>query len=57
MTPQHARTTTLGYTPSERRALQLLRTRYRRDQYRWSPDERARLAFVLWLYETGRLLS
>jgi hypothetical protein len=56
MTPPHALSlATPGYTPTELQALQLLRARYRHDQDRWSPQERARLAFARWLYATGRL--
>jgi hypothetical protein len=56
MTPQDAlSTSTPGYTPTERRALQRLRARYQEHQDRWSTRERARLEFARWLYQTGRL--
>ena len=43
------------FTPRERLALRRLRTRYEMDQDRFSARERARLDFVRWLRETGRI--
>lgn len=44
-------------TPAERRALRGLQNRYRRDHDMFSPAELARLQFLSWLYDSGRLPS
>jgi hypothetical protein len=46
----------IGLDREERRKLRLLRARYRRDRDFFTSEERARLAFLRWLYRTGRLV-
>jgi len=45
------------FTIDERLALRALRTRYREDRDQFNRHERARLLFLRWLYQTGRLQS
>jgi hypothetical protein len=42
-------------TPAQQRALCRLRERYQHDQDLFTRQELARLAFVRWLYQTGRV--
>jgi hypothetical protein len=44
------------FSPAQWRALKGIRTRYRQDRDLFSEAERARLRFVRWLYESGRLV-
>ena len=44
------------FTPAERRMLRALRTRYRQDRDLFGERVRARLRFLRWLYQTGRLV-
>ena len=43
-------------TPAERRALRALRARYHQDRDLFTPTEMARLRFLHWLAQTGRLM-
>jgi hypothetical protein len=43
------------FTPREKQTLCLLRARYQLDQDLFAEPERARLLFMRWLYQTGRL--
>lgn len=45
-----------AFTSAERRLLRALRTRYRQDHDLFSESERARLRFLRWLYQSGRLV-
>jgi hypothetical protein len=45
------------FTTQERRALRLLRARYRQDHDLCTQRERAHLRFMRWLCQTGRLES
>ena len=45
------------FTPDERQALVRLRARHEHKCDCFSTRERARLRFLQWLYETGRLTS
>jgi hypothetical protein len=45
-----------AFTPAQWQALQALHTRYQQDRDLFSTRERARLRFVCWLYQTGRLV-
>jgi hypothetical protein len=42
-------------TPAQQRAFRRLRERYRQDQDLFTRQELARLAFVRWLSQTGRV--
>ena len=58
MTTQTAATAIVPtFTLAERRMLRALRTRYRQDHDLFSKCEHARLSFIRWLYQTGRLAS
>jgi hypothetical protein len=46
-----------AFTAQERRALHLLRARYRQDHDMFTERERTRLRFMRWLYRAGRLES
>lgn len=43
------------FTPAEQRALRTLRARYQQDRDLFSPSEFARLRFLRWLIQSGRL--
>ena len=43
------------FTPHERDALRALRLQYQQDHDQFSARERARLRFLRWLRETGRI--
>jgi hypothetical protein len=43
------------FTTGERRALRALRERYRQERDLFSHHEMARLRFLRWLYQRGRL--
>lgn len=43
------------FTPAEQHALRSLRARYQQDRDLFSPSELARLRFLRWLVQTGRL--
>ena len=43
------------FTQGEQRALRTLRARYQQDHDLFSPPELARLRFLRWLVQTGRL--
>ena len=43
------------FTPDEQRVLYALRTHYRQDHDLFSPSELARLRFLHWLVQSGRL--
>jgi hypothetical protein len=43
------------FTPGEWEALRALRLRYQQDHDLFTTQERARLCFVRWLRETGRI--
>jgi hypothetical protein len=45
------------FTAQERRALRLLRARYRQDHDMFTERERTHLSFARWLYRAGRLES
>jgi hypothetical protein len=56
MTPQTAVTTPTGrFTRAEQRALRAFRTRYQQDADPFTNRERAQVAFLRWLYQSGRL--
>ena len=56
MTTQRAATVIVTmFTPAERTALRALRRRYSRQRDLLSQREQARLRFIRWLYQTGRL--
>jgi hypothetical protein len=44
------------FTPAQWQALDTLRQRYAQDHDPFSDRERARLRFLRWLYQTGRLV-
>ena len=46
---------TASFTPTQRRVLRQLRTRYQHDADLFSQQELARLTFLRWLYQTGRV--
>jgi hypothetical protein len=46
-----------NFTPQETQTLCLLRARYQLDQDLFAKREFARLHFMRWLYETGRLME
>jgi hypothetical protein len=43
------------FTPEEQRVLYALRRHYQQDRDLFSPSELARLRFLRWLVQTGRL--
>ena len=45
-----------AFTPAQWQALHALHTRYQQDRDLFSNRELARLRFVRWLYQTGRLV-
>ncbi len=47
--------TTITFSRRELRALRTLRAHYAQDRDLFSDDELARLRFVRWLYQAGRL--
>ena len=49
------RTETIAFTHQEWRALRRLRREYQQDRDLFSEPERARLRFMRWLYQAGRL--
>lgn len=49
--------TTTAFTTAERRTLRALRSRYQEDNDRFSDREMARLRFIRWLHQTGRVES
>ncbi len=54
----HASTqTTVTFTPQERLRLLALRARYQQSRDQLDERELARLRFLRWLYETGRLVA
>jgi hypothetical protein len=56
-TPSTSSTTIPQTTPTEQRALSLLRDRYHHAHDLFSPRELARLFFMRWLHDTDRLKS
>jgi hypothetical protein len=50
-------TATQGNTTTQQQALYRLRARYQQDRDLFSRQELARLRFVRWLYQAGRLRS
>ncbi len=44
------------FTPAEQRVLHTLRAQYRQDRDLFSPSELARLRFLRWLVQAGRLV-
>jgi hypothetical protein len=55
-TPMTRSTPIPEHTPATQQDLVRLRARYRQDRDLFTRQERARLAFVRWLSQTGRLL-
>ena len=45
-----------AFTPAQWQVLRALRTRYQQDRDLFSDTQRARLRFLHWLYQTGRLV-
>jgi hypothetical protein len=45
-----------AFTPAQWQALHAVHTRYQQDRDLFSNRELARLRFVRWLYQTGRLV-
>ena len=45
------------FTPEQHAVLRILRARYQQDHDLFSQQELARLRFLRWLYQTGRLVS
>jgi hypothetical protein len=43
------------FTPAEQHMLHTLRAHYQQDRDLFNPSERARLCFLRWLVQTGRL--
>jgi hypothetical protein len=57
MTPQTPTTLpTPVFTPAQQRALHLLQRRYQEDRDFFTRRELARLRFLRWLYQQGRLV-
>jgi hypothetical protein len=54
-TPTTSSTPIPGHTAATQQALLRLRERYRQDHGLLTRQERARLAFVRWLVQTGRV--
>lgn len=57
MEGENATLVTPTFHEVEMEALQRLRTRYQTDADLFSPEEKAKLRFVRWLYTSGRLES
>jgi hypothetical protein len=55
-TQSEASSQPISFDCADRRQLRLMRARYRRDRDFFTADERARLAFMRWLYRRGRLV-
>jgi hypothetical protein len=55
ITPLGSTNRMVRFTHREREALCALRLRYQQDHDQFSAQERARLRFVRWLRETGRI--
>ena len=47
---------TPAFTPAQQRALHILRRRYQEDRDFFTRRELARLRFLRWLYQKGRLV-
>jgi hypothetical protein len=50
-----AKSSTAGFSDSELRAFQIMHDRYLEDRELYGTVERARLHFVRWLYQQGRI--